>query len=242
MDELINALGAERAILFETDPADPDRLRIRAGRDSNKNDIAELKGYSNTVVRKVGKERKPLIVSGTEDGQALGSESAFLHNLRSILAVPIFFRENFIGVLYLDSTVAKGLFFEEDLKIATALANHIAISLETARAANIEIENRAMKKDLEVTHAVQSLILPKQDTFTSDQVKLASFYKAAGQSGGDWWWYDVDKERGVLTIVLGDVTGHGAGPAMISAVVAGIFQGFNVTRKPGQRISTSSIS
>jgi diguanylate cyclase (GGDEF)-like protein len=44
-----------------------------------------------------------------------------------------------LGVVYLDSQVAKGIFTADDFGIITALTNYIASSLETARAAQLEI-------------------------------------------------------------------------------------------------------
>ncbi len=230
LDELISVLGAERAFLFDFDPQAPAELKMRSGRDGEKSDLTELKGYSSTVVKKVCTERQAIIVSGTDEGEVLGAQSIVAHNLRSILAVPVMFRDRLLGVLYLDSTLAKGIFTEADLEIVTALANHIAIAVETTRNTNIEIENQAMRKDLEVTSAVQSLILPKKNTVSVDNIKMASFYKAANQSGGDWWWYDYNPARSVFTVIMGDVTGHGAGAAMISAAVSGVYHAFKSLR------------
>ncbi len=236
LDELVKVLGAERAFLFEADPAQPGKLNMKAGRDSDKNDIRELKGYSSTVVHKVGTEKRALVVSGTDDGEVTGAQSVITHGLRSILAVPVLFREKFLGVIYLDSTLAKGIFTEDDLEIVNALANHIAIALETIRSANMEIEHISMKKDLELTQVVQTLMLPKTSVFRTEHIEMSAFYKAASQSGGDWWWFDSDPEKNSLMVFMGDVTGHGAGPAMISAAVAGSYQAFKSMRQPTQGI------
>ena len=44
-----------------------------------------------------------------------------------------------MGVVYLDSRVAKGIFTRDDVDILMAITNHVAISLETARAAQLEV-------------------------------------------------------------------------------------------------------
>lgn len=230
LDTLVRVLNAERAFLFEQSEKSDGHLVIRAGRDIDKNDIAELTGYSSTIISKVAFEKQALVVSGTDDGELMTAESVVAHNLRSILAAPVVFRERFVGVLYLDSTIAKGIFTEDDLQIVSALANHIAIGLEAVRSANIEIENRSMKKDLEVISAVQSLTLPKKSQVDDEKLKMAAYYRAANQSGGDWWWYDHDADRQTFSVLMGDVTGHGVGPAMISATVSGIYQAFKAMR------------
>lgn len=52
---------------------------------------------------------------------------------------------------------------------------------------------------------------------------MDAFYQAAAQCGGDWWWHWT-RPDGATLILLGDVSGHGAGPAMLTSAVSGTFQ------------------
>ena len=79
-----------------------------------------------------------------------------------------------------------------------------------------------LEKDLQVTSAVQTLLLPRTTTLTTAEYELVGFSRAAQQSGGDWWWCDAPNEDDLLVIV-GDVSGHGTASAMVSASLAGIF-------------------
>jgi serine phosphatase RsbU (regulator of sigma subunit) len=184
--------------------------------------LTAASGHSSTVVARVLAGRRPLVVTGTEEGEALGSESALVHDLRSILAAPLILGDKLLGVVYLDSRVAKGLFAERDLDTVKALSNHIALALETARAAQLEVDRERLRKDLEVSRAVQSLFLPPTPAVELPGARLASCYRPAAQSGGDWWTYQ-QRPDGKLLVVVGDVTGHGIGSAMVTAAVAGSF-------------------
>lgn len=238
LDEIVKVLGAERAFLFLTDSDSEDGgLILRAGRDTQQNDLIESEDYSSTVVNKVAVSREPLVVTGTEEGEMIGSESAVAYGLRSIMAAPLLMRERLIGVVYLDSRLAKGMFKTADLQILLALANHIAIALETARAAQVEIERQALEMDMALTAAVQSLFLPKSFIHRNGRCHLAGFYRPAAQCGGDWWWYDVQPEDSI-TVLVGDVTGHGAASAMVTASVATSYQ---VHSKLGGRMELSSL-
>ena len=84
VDETLRILGAERAYLFLIDP-DLRRLVPSVGRDGEGNDIAELTGYSKTLVDRVRHSGEPLVVTGSEEGAALGSHSMQAHGLRSIM-------------------------------------------------------------------------------------------------------------------------------------------------------------
>ncbi len=130
-------------IAIKEDP--PIVLNMIAGRDAKKQSIENLKGFSSTVVNKVFTEGKPLVVTGTDQGEALGSESAVLHNLRSIMAVPLKLGEKKMGVVYLDSTLAKGLFTQSDLEILAAISNQIAVIHEISRAARLEQEKAKLE-------------------------------------------------------------------------------------------------
>lgn len=83
---------------------------------------------------------------------------------------------------------------------------------QMARLASIE-------KEYELTAAVQSWFLPETDSYKSSVLELVGFYRGAEKCSGDWWWYE-DIGRGKLWVIVADVTGHGAGPAMLTAAVA----------------------
>ena len=162
LDEIVRILNAERAFLFRC--ADTGQaLDFQVGRDANGQELDRPTQYSATVVDTVRRRRAPLVISGSEEGRALGSESIVRHNLRSILAAPLMVRDRIVGVIYLDNRLARGVFTEEDVEILLAIGNHIGISLETARAAQLEIrveaeaEKRRLAESLsEMTHALSS--------------------------------------------------------------------------------------
>ncbi|MEZ0313654.1 MAG: SpoIIE family protein phosphatase [Myxococcota bacterium] len=74
------------------------------------------------------------------------------------------------------------------------------------------------KKDLALIAAVQTMLLPRDTLVRRDRVQLAAFYRAADDCGGDWWWHDQDEER--VRVFIGDVSGHGAGSAMVTGSIA----------------------
>jgi serine phosphatase RsbU (regulator of sigma subunit)/predicted Ser/Thr protein kinase/tetratricopeptide (TPR) repeat protein len=212
LDVVVKELGAERGFLFLRKG---QNVEFHAGRGGDGTDLPELTGYSSTVVQKVALSKKGLIVTGTEEGEALGSESAVAYDLRSIMAAPCLIRGELIGVVYVDSRLLKGLFNTDDLEFLEAISSHIALAIETTRMAKKEADRVAMGKDLALTAAVQKMFMPSSmDIIEEGLVDLKVFFRAASQSSGDWWWYD--KVDGKPVIFLGDVSGHGAGSAMIT--------------------------
>jgi ligand-binding sensor domain-containing protein/serine phosphatase RsbU (regulator of sigma subunit) len=87
-----------------------------------------------------------------------------------------------------------------------------------------------IEREVEVTATVQSWFLPDSTIYQSGSTTVAGFYRAADKCSGDWWWYErVDESK--LWLIVADVTGHGAGPAMLTAAVA---MGLGVQEKGGQ--------
>jgi serine phosphatase RsbU (regulator of sigma subunit) len=227
--------------MMEEDSTDEYSLRLRAGRDSKGHNLDELIGYSSTVVNQVFHESKPIVVTGTDQGRALGSESAVMHNLRSIMAVPLKVREKVIGVVYLDSHLAKGLFTEDDLDTLSAIANYIAIAFESGRMARVETDRLLLAKDLEMAAAAQTLFLPENSFFETKYFKLSGQYIPAFRASGDFWWFQQSENKEILSVLVGDVTGHGAASAMLTAATAGALQAI-ATACPNQSLDRTLTS
>lgn len=159
LDETLRILGAERAMLFLVDEG--GALQPSLGRDAASQDLVEFSAYSSTLVDRAAAERTCLVVTGSEEGALLGSESAVVHGLRSIMVAPLELDDRLIGVVYLDSRVAKGVFTEADIEILTAVTSHIAVSIETARAAQLEIAVQSAREQRDTAellrHSMQEL-------------------------------------------------------------------------------------
>lgn len=216
LDAIVQVFGAERAFLFDAAPN--GTLTLKLGRDAAHRDLHTAQGYSTTVVHQVASSRRPAVVTGTDEGALIGSASAVAHDLRSIMAAPLTVRERLVGVVYLDSRLARGLFTASDLDVLQAISNHIAIAAETARMARGELERLQLQHELALSGAVQSMFLPPSHAKLRG-LELAGFYRSATTCGGDWWWYDVAPD-GAAAVVVGDVTGHGPAPAILTASVA----------------------
>lgn len=180
LDEMIRLLGAERGFLFLTNE---DSLELMCGRDASSADLPRLEGYSKTVVEEVRVTRQPLVVSGTDEGQALGSHSVVALGLRSILAAPLTVRGTLIGIAYLDNRLARGVFSEDDIGIAVALCNQIAIALENARAAALEASLVAERQQRDLAESVRDLTSVLSSTLLLPEVLshlLESLEKTVG--------------------------------------------------------------
>lgn len=104
----------------------------------------------------------------------------------------------------------------------------------------LEQQNRleAVERDLEITGAVQNGFLPSENLIDDGRVRILGFYRAAEACGGDWWWHE-QPAPGIHHVLVGDVTGHGPGPAMVTAAVGA---GFRVQSSIGVKEVTHKLS
>jgi diguanylate cyclase (GGDEF)-like protein len=159
LDETIRILGAERAFLFLMEsPHAHAQLAPRGGRDHEGNNLDVLVEYSTSTVERVRRSKAPVVFTGTEDRTAVTAHSVVLHGLRSVMAAPIQLDGRLLGVVYLDSRVAKGIFTNEDVGVLTAITNHIAVALETARAAQLEVAVAAANRQRDVAERLRAAL------------------------------------------------------------------------------------
>lgn len=84
----------------------------------------------------------------------------------------------------------------------------------------LKAENLRMGAELDILKQMQQMILPKAEELEIEGLDIAGFMEPADEVGGDY--YDVLQTDGVVTIGMGDVTGHGleSGILMLMAQTA----------------------
>ena len=153
LSQIVKLFAAERGFIFVQNE-DTQEIQTAAGKSAQGLDIEKIGGFSSTVVKKVFLDQKPVVVTGTDEGEALTSESAVLHNLRSIMAVPLVQKGKMLGVVYLDSSLTKGLFNDTDIDLFSTLANQIAVVFQLARMNQVEVEKIKLQHEFNVQAAV----------------------------------------------------------------------------------------
>jgi diguanylate cyclase (GGDEF)-like protein len=207
LDETIHILGAERAFLFLLDGT-PPQLVPRGGRDASGHDLTELVGYSASTVEHVRRTGQPVVITGTEKGATVGTQSVALHGLRSIMVVPMQLDGRLLGIVYLDSRVAKGVFTADDVGVLTALTNHIAVALETARAAQLEVAVATANQQRDLAETVRDAlaeITGKLDP-EPESVLVRLKQTAAGLIGGGRAWLVLGGPGDATVRILPDET------------------------------------
>ena len=89
--------------------------------------------YSQAVVEQVRQEGKALIISDANGQEKADYTTTLdLEKIKSVMCVPILFRSQIRGVLYVDSLSRPHGFRQEDLSLLTSLSSRAALSIQSA--------------------------------------------------------------------------------------------------------------
>ena len=139
--------------------------------------------------------------------------------VRSLACVPIQGQGELLGILYLENDLAARAFTPERLKTLGLLAAQAAISLRNIRHAQDMRERVRLEGQMKAAQAVQAALLPTPEAIPG--VSISTAYRAAEETGGDWYGYQYDAAHQRLFLQIGDVTGHGIPSALVTGAVSG---------------------
>ncbi|MEG4488584.1 AAA family ATPase [Microcoleus sp. D2_18a_B4] len=197
--------------------------------------LSQSQNLPITAINYVWRTRETLVINDIATENIFAADPYIIqHQPKSVLCTPIINQGKAIGILYLENSLAPGAFTPDRLEVLKILSSQAAISLENAllyqtledkveeRTAELaqanqaisalnqrlKTENLRMSAELDILKQMQQLILPKPAELAAiAELDIAGFMEPADEVGGDY--YDVLCTDGVVTLCIGDVTGHG---------------------------------
>lgn len=125
--------GAERGVLL-LKQGGSSRLLPVASLNCDDASVVDVTDFSTSIPLSTLAQKSPTFVDDALiDQRTRGLKSIMLHNVRSIVASPLIFNGETLGVLYLDHHTIPALFSKADINYVSAIANFIAVSLVNAR-------------------------------------------------------------------------------------------------------------
>ena len=189
----------------------------------------------STIINTVKRTQQPLLINNIKQDKTFTSDPYLLQKQpKSLFCTSILNQGELLGILYLENNLTTEAFTSDRIEVLNLLTTQAAIYLKNARfyqtleakvaerttqlaAANAEItqlneklqvENLRLGAELDVARQIQQMILPKPEELESiEGLDIAGFMEPADEIGGDY--YDVLQIDSVVTLGIGDVTGHG---------------------------------
>ena len=146
------------------------------------------------------------------------------YRTKSVLCIPLVTHEDrVVGVLQVINKAGGGPFGDYDISILNALSSHAAIVLDNAALVQHYLEKQKIKQSMEIARSIQMGLLPKEGVRIPG-FSIEGWSQACDAVGGDYYDY-LELPGGLLGMIIGDVSGHGVGSALLMATSRAFLRG-----------------
>ncbi len=159
--------------------------------------------------------RGQLIADAAADARVVLHEDPAL-KVRSLIAVPLQFRDRFFGVLAVANSADGEPFTLTDFSLMQSLAEQAALALHNAEFLNYQIEKRQLDLDLSLASGIQQMLLPKEPPQMGG-LDIDARYTPAQKVSGDFYdLFPLSPTR--LGVAVADVSGKGIPASLLMAM------------------------
>ena len=219
LEEVTGILGASRASLWVHD-TDRRQLYLAAveGGEGQTHPIDVDDPCSVTAA--VFREGRAVILAPGEEYQRDDCPGG--DRLRgSFLSVPVSYtppegEARAVGVINLIGRGGADGFSAGDMKLLSAIASQIGAAVENNRLIEESLRQERLVRELELAHDLQLKLLPPPEQF-ADYAQVGARCVPAESVGGDFY-HLFRLPNGRLGVLIGDVSSHGFGAALIMAL------------------------
>jgi sigma-B regulation protein RsbU (phosphoserine phosphatase) len=232
MDEVITATHAERGFVMliedrpssEEESANEKKFSFKVARGLDQKTIEKPQfQISRSIVERVAADGQPVLTSDAQsDARFNIRQSIMFLGLRAILCVPLTFKDQLLGVIYVDNRMHVGIFTQADLELLRAIASSAAIAIENARLYQVAVEKGRMERELQMARKVQASLLPQERPIIPGW-SFSTRWKPAREVGGDYYDF-IPISSGKLGLIIADVTDKGMPAALFMASTRSIMR------------------
>jgi transcriptional regulator with GAF, ATPase, and Fis domain len=143
--------GSEKGFLI----AFKDGERVLAASHNVGRETLDISRVSDSIVNRVIEDKKALIVSDAmRDSEFANARSVMDLRLSSVVCVPLTYRNELLGVLYLGNDSVRSLFEPSDLAMIEVFASQASMLVHTALMLDeLQVSNRNLREQLRVSSA-----------------------------------------------------------------------------------------
>ncbi|MFO7447026.1 MAG: sigma 54-interacting transcriptional regulator [Ignavibacteriaceae bacterium] len=159
LDLIINVLQAERGLFVKYDEEN-NSFSIIAARNIQKESIEDLSVFSSGILQRVIESKQPSLYHDVQNDPLISQfESIQIHNIKSILGVPVISNDKVWGVMLVDSRMNRKEFSEDNLIFLDFFSNLVSLSLDKIiRFEKLQDENIILRNQLQASKQLPELI------------------------------------------------------------------------------------
>jgi len=215
MSIIYNVVQPDRGLIMLQDEHTKELIpKTVKKRNEDREDIT----ISSTIVDKCLRDCVSLVVSDAAlDDRFSGSESIIMNRIRSAICAPMIFKDEILGVIYVDTQTRVSSYGQEELELLTGIANQSAMAIANARLHGRLVEQHKLAREMEIARTIQMNLLPKVYP-TLENLDISAMSLPAKKVGGDYYdFIPLAEER--YGIVIADVSGKGVPAALLLATI-----------------------
>lgn len=157
MDLLFVLINADYGFIILTGPdktIDPEPVVVKYRDEQIKNSCPIRP--SRTIIERVIRDKVALLTSNAMgDARFDAARSILIQQLRSAMCVPLWKKDEIIGIIQLDSLRMENLFNQDDLELLKAIGSQVSMIIEQASLNEQIREEERMRRQLERFHSPQ---------------------------------------------------------------------------------------
>jgi transcriptional regulator with GAF, ATPase, and Fis domain len=149
MDAVIGITNADKGFLILLEG---ETLDVKVARNLNRENIADaVSQLSDSIIAKVVRSRKPVIVSDAMHDDEFAAAKSVMHlKVSSVICVPLLDRGRLLGLIYVGNDSIRDLFQDQTLRVLTVFASQAALILSNALLLNeLRHDNKRLNDRLE---------------------------------------------------------------------------------------------
>jgi sigma-B regulation protein RsbU (phosphoserine phosphatase) len=204
-------LDAERATIFLYDK-ERQELFSQVAEGASELRISIDTGLAGSAARSLQIINVPDVYQDDRFNPQMDKKTGY--KTRSVLSCPLRdYDGQLVGVLQVLNK-KHGTFGDNDTSLAEAFSAQAGVALQRAHLIEEYLEKQRLEDSLRIAREIQEKLLPQKAPFLAG-FDIACWNRPCDATGGDYCdFLRLDDER--LMVTLGDVSGHGVGPALVS--------------------------
>ena len=149
LDLAVENVRAERGIVFLAQ-SDQRLMQVANARGLGGTDLEDQATFSHSVVAKAAEGHTVHITDIGQDPTFSSTQSIIVHQIKSVLCVPMLSHGEVLGVIYLDTQQRTQVFTDKERTFVESFASQAAIAIENARVfGRMREENARLRREAE---------------------------------------------------------------------------------------------
>jgi phosphoserine phosphatase RsbU/P len=176
-------------------------------------DSGELKISLTIVERAIQDQAGLLIADALHDQRFAKSESIVMQDIRAAMCAPMIFRDEVLGVIYIDTTSRANAYTKSDLALLTGITNQAALAFSNTELIQQVFLQKRLEREMEIARDIQMNLLPHVYPDVPG-FEFSAMSLPAKRVGGDYYDF-MDLGGGRLGVCVADVSGKGVPAAIV---------------------------